>query len=241
MPRRRSKTTPSGLIVIDKPVGLSSMDVVRHVRRAGRGVKTGHAGTLDPQATGVVICCLGRGTKQIETLMNRVKVYEATIDLAAFSATDDAEGERTPVEVSAPPTHESVAAACDQFVGRIEQVPPAHSAVHVNGKRAYELARAGESVDLPTREVSIASLELLRYAWPRLDLRVTCGKGTYIRSLARDLGSALRTGGHLTALRRTAVGEHTAEQAWPLDALPTPLTEQHLLELPATDRQQAIN
>jgi len=228
----RIKRHPTGLIVIDKPAGPSSMDLVRRVRRAGRGVKTGHAGTLDPLATGIVICCLGRATKAAERLMGLAKTYEATIDLTAFTTTDDAEGQRQEVPVAAPPESAAIADAARRFEGWIEQVPPAHSAVHVAGQRAYELARAGEAVELPSRTVRVQQIEPLQLDWPEIRLRVTCGKGTYLRSLARDLGQALGTGGHLASLRRTAVGDYTLDHAWELDQLPEPLTEEHLLPAP---------
>ena len=235
-----------GLVVVDKPLGLSSMDVVRHVRRAaGRGlavgvdgaaerghspgtsrgeggkrrkVKTGHAGTLDPLATGVVICCLGKATKQVERLMGLTKVYEAAVDLTAFTTTDDREGERA--EVAPPeerPTRRAVEAALRPMVGEVDQVPPAFSAIHVQGRRAYAMARRGEAVKLGPRRVRIDAIEVLAYEWPTVTIRVTCGKGTYIRSIGRDLGRALGTGGHLAALRRTAVGPYRVEDAWPIE------------------------
>jgi tRNA pseudouridine55 synthase len=229
---RRRKLNPTGLVVVDKPAGCTSMDVVRRVRRAGRGVKTGHAGTLDPQATGVVICCLGQATKAIERLMGLTKVYEATIDLSAFTDTDDAEGASEPVAVAEPPDGDQIADTCAAFVGWVDQVPPAHSAVRVGGTRAYELARQGQVVDLPSRAVRIDQLTVRDYAWPRLRVQVTCGKGTYIRSLARDLGRHLGTGGHLAALRRTAVGGYRVDEAWALDELPDRLDASRLWPVP---------
>ncbi len=222
----------TGLVVVDKPAGPSSMDVVRRVRRAAGGVKTGHAGTLDPLATGVVICCLGRATRCVEPLMGLAKTYEATVALGAYTATDDLESEPQPVAVDAAPGGEAVASACARFVGELWQVPPAHSAARVGGRRAYRVARKGGRVELEPRLVRIDAIEVVAYDWPRLELRVTCGRGTYIRSLARDLGRALGTGGHLARLRRTAVGPYRVEQAmsWqrcgepigPEDLLPTP-------------------
>lgn len=231
----------SGLLVADKPLGLSSMDVVRRVRRAAGGAKTGHAGTLDPLATGVVICCVGKATRLVEQLMGLPKVYEAVVDLSAFTTTDDREGEREEVAVAAPPPREAVEAACRTFEGVIQQAPPAFSAVHVEGKRAYKLARKGQALNLPTRPVRIDRIEVLDYAWPLLSLRIACGRGTYIRSIARDLGRALGTGGHLASLRRTAVGPYTVEGAWNVDKLPQPLTQEHLLPMPeaAETRAQA--
>ncbi len=222
-----------GLLVVDKPLGLSSADVVREVRYSAGNCKTGHAGTLDPLATGVVICCLGQATKAVDRLMGLTKVYEAGVDLSAFTTTDDREGPRQDVAVDPPPDRDAVSAALDRFVGQIEQRPPAYSAVHVDGRRAYRLARRGEAVDLPVRTVRIDAIELLGYAWPHATLRVTCGKGTYIRSLARDLGRALRTGGHLASLRRTAVGPYTADHAWRLERVRQGVTQSDLLPAPS--------
>jgi len=227
----RYRTQLDGLLVVDKPVGVSSMDVVRRVRKAAGHCKTGHAGTLDPLASGVVICCLGRGTKLVERLMGQPKTYEATVDLSAFTATDDLEGEREAVDVPAPPTADAVRAACAAMVGTIEQTPPAYSAVHVDGQRAYKLARRGEAVELPIKTVRVDGIEVVSYAWPTLGLRVRCGRGTYIRSIARDLGRALGTGGHLTALRRTAVGAYTLDRAVAWARLEEPITEADLLPL----------
>lgn len=234
MGRRRRNSNPHlhGLIVVDKPLGLSSMDVVRRVRRAAGGAKTGHAGTLDPLATGVVICCLGRATRAAERLMGLPKVYEAAVDLSAFTTTDDREGEPKPVEVASPPTAAEIDRACRRFVGRIEQTPPAFSAVHVDGQRAYKLARRGEAVEIPTKTVRIDAIDVLSYDWPLLNVRVHCGRGTYIRSLARDLGVALGTGGHLASLRRTAVGPYTLAIAVPIERCERPITQDDLLPIP---------
>ncbi|MEX0653751.1 MAG: tRNA pseudouridine(55) synthase TruB [Phycisphaeraceae bacterium] len=221
-----------GLLVVDKPVGWSSMDVVRRVRGAAKGVKTGHAGTLDPLATGVVVCCIGRATRQVERIMGLEKTYEATVDLSAFSTTDDLEGELQPVPVTEPVTRSAVEQACATFVGEIEQVPPAHSAMRVGGRRAYKLARAGQAVPLESRQVTVYAVEVLEYAWPAVRLRVRCGRGTYIRSLARDLGKALGTGGHLTALRRTAVGPYTLAQAVTVDQCRAAVEAGALLAVP---------
>lgn len=221
-----------GLLVVDKPVGWSSMDVVRRVRRAAGGVKCGHAGTLDPLATGVVVCCLGRATRCVPEVMRLTKVYEAHVDLSAFTATDDLEGQRVEVEVASPPGRETVEAAVQRFVGEVEQTPPAFSAVHVQGRRAYELARKGREVALAPRKVRIDRIELLEYRWPVAVLRVVCGKGTYIRSLARDLGRTLGTGGHLARLRRLAVGEYDLSMAVDAQRLAKPLTQEDLIPLP---------
>ena len=218
--------------IFDKPLGLSSMDVVRRVRRAGGHCKTGHAGTLDPLATGVLICCLGKGTKCVDRLMGQPKIYRTRMDLSAFTQTDDAEGEREAIAVAQPPTRHAVEAALQKLTGLIEQKPPAYSAIKIDGQRAYKMARRGDDVEIPARTVRIDRIGLLEYDWPHLALEIECGKGTYIRSLARQIGEALGTGGHLTELRRTAVGAYTLEHSICLDALPEPLTPEHLLPLP---------
>lgn len=231
----------SGLLVIDKPLGWTSMDVVRKVRyMAGKGggrgkQKVGHAGTLDPLATGVLVMCLGKGTKLVEKLMGQAKVYEATVDLSAFTASDDAEMPREEVDVPTPPTADQVDAALEQQTGLIEQVPPNFSAVHVDGQRAYKAARQGETLELRPKQVRVDRIERLSYDWPKLELRITCGRGTYIRSIARDLGRLLGTGGHLTALRRTAVGAFTIDRAFPMDRLEGGLNQDDLIPLPAED------
>ncbi|MEX0884979.1 MAG: tRNA pseudouridine(55) synthase TruB [Phycisphaeraceae bacterium] len=222
----------TGLLIVDKPAGPSSMDVVRRVRHVAGGAKTGHAGTLDPLATGVVICCLGRATRCVEQLMGMPKTYETRVDLSAFSTTDDLEGELTPVDVPQPPTRQAVDLACARFVGSIKQVPPAHSAARINGRRAYRAARRGEKVDLPAKTVHVHAIDVLNYDWPNVVLRIACGRGTYVRSLARDLGTRLGTGGHVTSLRRTAVGPYTLERAVTFDHLTQPLGEADLLPVP---------
>ncbi len=225
----------AGLLVVDKPLGWSSMDVVRHVRKAAGFVKTGHAGTLDPLATGVVVCCIGNATKAVERLMSLPKVYDTKIDLSAFTQTDDREGEREEVEVAEPPSEEALRAALEPFVGDIEQVPPRFSAVHVDGKRAYKLAREGKEVVLEARPVRIDSIELVAYEWPIASLLITCGKGMYVRSLARDLGTSLGTGGHLASLRRTAVGPYTLDGAADAERLLAPIAQSDLLDVPPAD------
>lgn len=215
------------------------MTAVRKVRGAAGGkvkgpnkLKVGHAGTLDPLASGVLVVCLGKATRQVERLMGQGKVYEATVDLSAFTASDDAEMPREEIAVKAPPSVERIDQALSQQTGLIEQVPPNFSAVHVDGRRAYQAARQGESLALKPRQVRVDAIERLRYDWPTLELRITCGKGTYIRSIARDLGQWLGTGGHLTALRRTAVGDYTVDMAYPVERLKAGLTQEDLLPLP---------
>ncbi len=227
-----------GILLIDKPLRRTSMDVCAAIRarfrRAGapKRLKVGHAGTLDPLATGLLVVMVGRATSLCDRFMADRKEYVTTIDLSCFSSTDDAEGERTVVEAAAPPTRSAIDAALAGFIGVIQQRPPAFSAIKLDGRRAYDLARKGERVDIPARPVTIHSLEVIAYAWPLLTLRVACGKGTYIRSLARDLGVSLGVGGMLTSLRRTASGDMHVDQAVALDQLPAAMTQADLKPIP---------
>jgi tRNA pseudouridine55 synthase len=237
----------NGLLVIDKPLDWSSMTACRKVRGAAGGrvkgpnkLKVGHAGTLDPLATGVLVICVGKATKRVADLMGQRKVYEATIDLSAFTASDDAEMPREEVAVDTPPSASAIDAALDEQTGWIEQVPPNFSAIHVDGQRAYKAARQGEAVPLAPRRVRIDAIERLAYRWPIVELRITCGKGTYIRSVARDLGRSLGTGGHLTALRRTAVGDYTVDMAFPVERLANGLTQDDLLSMPDADASEGV-
>ena len=233
-----AEPTPSGLLVIDKPLRLTSMTVCRAVKRrliaagAPKRVKVGHGGTLDPLATGVVVVLVGKATKLCDAVMAGEKRYVADVDLSRTSTTDDLEGETAQVEVAPPPTRGQVEAACAGFVGTIQQRPPAYSAIWVKGERSYHMARQGRAAELPERPVVIHAIEVLGYQWPIARLDIRCGKGTYIRSLARDLGVALGTGGMLVGLRRTAVGEFTIERATPLNDLPERLTQVDLIPVP---------
>lgn len=221
-----------GIVIVDKPVGLSSMDVVRRVRRAAGHAKTGHAGTLDPLASGVVVCCLGKATKMISSLMDTTKIYDTVIDLSAFTNTDDREGDSEIIEVEPDvrPDKTAIRTALDQLTGEIEQIPPMYSAIHINGERAYKLARKGEHVEIKPRRVVVHRIEIHEYNWPNLSLTITCGKGVYIRSIGRDLGKLLNTGGHLAALRRTAVGTYTLKHAHPIERFEQPLYPDDLMD-----------
>lgn len=229
--------SPAGILVIDKPLGPTSMNICANIRwRLKRGgapkrVKVGHGGTLDPLASGVLVILVGSCTRLCDQIMAGEKGYETTIDLSAFTDTDDAEGARTPVIVPTPPTREVIESVLPRFTGEILQTPPIYSAIHVDGQRAYDLARAGKSVELKPRPVQIQELRVLAYEWPKLTLLVRCGKGTYIRSLARDLGVALGTGGTLAALRRTRVGRFLIEDARTMASLPEVLTQADLLAM----------
>lgn len=208
-----------GLLNVHKPAGPTSHDVVAAVRRRlPRRTKVGHAGTLDPFASGVLVLCVGPATRLAEHAMAGAKEYVATVVLGATSATDDPEGPITPTG-AALPDEPAVRAALPAFTGTIQQAPPAHSAIKVDGQRAYRLARAAQAVELPARPVRIDALELLRFDGDRFDLRVACGSGTYIRALARDLGQHLGCGAYCGALARTRVGPFRIEQAVPLEDL----------------------
>jgi len=221
-----------GILAIDKPTGMTSMDVVAIVRGKAGGTKTGHAGTLDPLATGVLVLALGKATRQLKWFTATDKRYVTEIDLSCFTTTDDAEGDRIAVEpLPAPPTESEISQTIETFVGSIMQRPPAHSAVKIGGRRAYELARRGIDVEIEHREVVVHTIELTRYRWPLLELDIRCGKGTYIRSLARDIGRALGTGGYCHTLRRTAVGPFTLAHCRRLEELPETLTAEDLMEL----------
>ena len=219
----------NGVINLDKPPGPSSARLVDRVKRLlPRGTKIGHAGTLDPFATGVLLLLVGKATKSCEALMGERKGYEATVKLGARTATDDLEAPEEPLDVPVIPTEGQVRDALTKQVGAIQQRPPAFSAMKVDGQRAYKLARQGGQVEIKPQTVTIYSIDLLTYAWPTVRLRVECGRGTYIRAIARDLGEALGTGGYLTELRRTFVGRFRAEDAVTLETLQADGVERHL-------------
>lgn len=210
----------TGLLVLDKPGGVTSRDAVDVAQRwFPRGTRIGHTGTLDPLATGVLVLCLGAATRLAEYVQRMRKTYTSTFRLGATSATDDADGSVTE-RAGTPPTIEAITAALAGFVGAIDQVPPAYSAAHVAGRRAYDLARSGQEVHLEARRVQVYGIDVTRYEFPWLDVTVHCGKGTYIRALARDLGERLGVGGLVQTLRRTRVGPFMVEAGLPLDATP---------------------
>lgn len=229
---------PNGIIPIDKPGGITSARVVSIVKRLlPRGTKIGHAGTLDPFATGVLLLLVGKATKACERLMDAPKQYEATIRFGATTATDDPDAPPTPWVPAGggdivPPGAASLPPVLEAFVGEILQRPPAYSALKIGGRRAYDLARQGGSVDLQPRPVRVYGIEMLEYAWPALRLRIDCGRGTYIRAIARDLGERLDVGGHLAALRRTRVGPFSAVAAVAVERLTPANVESHLVPVP---------
>ncbi len=203
-----------GFLNLDKPSGITSRAAVDAVVRCvGRKVKVGHAGTLDPLATGVLVVALGAGTRLIEYVQRMPKTYRAGVRLGATSTTDDADGEVSLVEGATPPSTEALLAALAGQVGVISQLPPRFSALKVGGKRAYDLARRGDDVALKPRAVRIDRVECREYLWPDLVIEVDCGAGTYIRSIARDVGAALGCGGYVTSLRRTRIGAFTEQES----------------------------
>jgi tRNA pseudouridine55 synthase len=207
------------LLVVDKPAGWTSHDVVARVRRLAGTRRVGHAGTLDPMATGVLVVGVGRGTRLLGHLALADKDYDATIRLGVTTSTDDAEGEVLERRDAADVTDDRLAAAVLALVGDIEQVPSAVSAIKVDGERAYKRARRGEDVQLAARPVHVARFDVVARRGDDVDVRVTCSTGTYVRALARDLGAALGVGAHLTALRRTRVGGFGLDVARTLEQL----------------------
>lgn len=227
------------IIPVDKPYGMTSFGALAHIRyliskKMGvRRIKVGHAGTLDPLATGVLILCTGRATKQIDQLQRHTKGYRATLQLGATTPSFDMEH---PVDATYPTDHITetmVRETLTHFLGEIEQVPPEYSACKVEGKRAYDLMRKGEGVQLKPKILQIDEIELEQFDADnkRITIRVVCGKGTYIRALARDIGQALNSGAYLTALRRTRVGDVKVEDCIALDDFPAWL-EAQTIEMP---------
>lgn len=206
-----------GIILMDKPAGMTSFGVVARVRRvlseqAGKKVKVGHCGTLDPFATGLLILCVGQECKNAGEYMKRDKVYEATVRLGQTSSTGDPEGDIVDVSTEQPSLLE-IEAVLEKFRGEIEQTPPMHSAIKIDGQRAYHLARQGKEVDMPSRKVTVHNLEVVDYSYPELKIRTHVSSGTYIRSLAQDIGEALGTGAYCTELRRISIAEWNVTDA----------------------------
>jgi len=212
MARKRKGNPVHGWVVLDKPYGLGSTSAVGKVRWLFQAQKAGHAGTLDPLASGILPIALGEATKTVPFMMDAAKSYEFELSWGANTTTQDAEGEVTQTSDKRP-TEAEILAALPGFIGNIEQVPPKFSAIKIDGKRAYDLARAGEDVEIKPRQVQVDDFRLISSAAESARFAVDCGKGTYIRSLARDLAATLETCGHVTVLRRTRVGPFTLEQS----------------------------
>src|ERR1700712_2007055 len=204
------------LLLVNKPYKWTSFDVVGKIRNAFKPLKlkVGHAGTLDPLATGLLIICTGKMTKQIDSFQAEEKEYTGTMTLGAVTPTYDLESEPEQKFPTDHITPEQINEACKQFIGDIQQYPPAHSAIKIDGERLYEKARRGEEVELRLRNVTISEFEITRIELPEVDFRVVCSKGTYIRSLVHDFGKALNNGAYLSKLRRTRSGNYKITEAW---------------------------
>ena len=217
--RMLNKYEEGQVVLIDKPLKWTSFDVIRKIRHAIKIKKVGHAGTLDPLATGLLIVCTGKFTKRINEFMGQEKEYTGTITLGAVTPTYDLESEPQDFKPYEHLTEEDIKAATLQFTGEIMQTPPAHSAIKKDGKRLYELARAGEEVKPEPRKVTITECTITHIALPIVSFKVVCSTGTYIRSLANDLGAALGCGGYLSELRRTRIGAFKVEDAVAIEDL----------------------
>ncbi len=204
------------LLLVNKPYKWTSFDVVGKIRNAFKPLKlkVGHAGTLDPLATGLLIICTGKMTKQIDTFQAEEKEYTGTFTLGATTPTYDLESEPEQKFPTEQISEQQIQEACKQFIGEIQQYPPAHSAIKVDGERLYEKARRGEDVELKARTITISEFEITRIELPEVDFRVVCSKGTYIRSLANDFGIALNNGAYLSRLRRTRSGNFNVDESW---------------------------
>lgn len=231
------------ILYIDKPLRFTSFDVVNKIRYTlcrtlkVRKLKVGHAGTLDPMATGVMIVCTGRSTKQIEEFQYHDKEYVATLRLGATTPSYDLEKEINAYYPTEHITREKVEEVLQQFRGTIEQIPPSFSAIKIGGVRAYEMARKGRDVELKPKTLVIDEIELLDYSMPYITIRVVCSKGTYIRALARDIGQALQSGAHLTALKRTRIGDVTLDKCLSLEDFPQWLSQQEI-DIPQNEEKQ---
>ncbi|WP_245944901.1 tRNA pseudouridine(55) synthase TruB [Pelagibacterium lacus] len=217
-PRKRARRDLSGWLVFNKPYDMSSTEAVGKLRWLFGAKKAGHAGTLDPLATGVLPIAFGEATKTVPAVQDGTKVYHFDIVWGAATATDDTEGEVIATS-DIRPDHAAIAAVLPRFRGVITQIPPAFSAIRIGGERAYDLARAGEKLDMPPRQVEIDALEIVTHTEARTRLSATCSKGTYVRALARDIAEALGTRGHVGALHRARVGGFTDADAISLDAV----------------------
>jgi len=232
----------SGIIVVNKPKGMSSRTAVDHVQEwFAEKIPTGHAGTLDPLATGVLVICLGWTTRLVEYIQSMKKVYKTVIMLGANSATDDSEGPIDEIMVKSAPTLIEIQTALKHFEGEILQTPPSVSAARVNGKRSYRLARKGKPELPPPKIVEVSSIHIIKYEYPLLELEITCGKGTYIRSIARDLGALIKTGGYVLELERTSIGTFSIADSHSINQPPTTSEKTILPQELAVDSMQKLS
>ncbi len=224
-----------GFINLNKPVGITSAKALYKVRSASGMRKSGHSGTLDPAASGVLVLCVGKATKTVECLMNHPKVYEATARLDVTSESLDSDSGLIPVETPNIPTHSDVTEAVSSFEGTQEQIPPIVSALKIGGVPAYKLARRGEQPTMKPRKITVYWMRLIAYDWPTISFEMACGRGTYVRSVIRDLGEKLNCGGCLTGLIRRQVGPFHIDDAWTLDRLQTANPVDYILPLSRWD------
>lgn len=220
----------NGLLLINKPIGITSFDCIRVLRRQTGVRKIGHAGTLDPLATGLMLLLFGTACKQAQNFSKLDKRYVAQITLGATSTTGDNEGDKTIVPHTAP-QREVVLEALAKFQGQLTQVPSAYSAIKIDGKEAYKRARAGEKIEMPSRQVTVYETTLIRYGYPIIELDTKVSSGTYIRTLAQDLGEALGTGAYLSGLERTEVGEFRLGEAIVLDGADETMVAEHMRDV----------
>jgi tRNA pseudouridine55 synthase len=220
----------NGLLLVNKPIGITSFDVIRRLRRATGVRKIGHAGTLDPLASGLMLVLFGAACKQAQIFTKLDKRYAAEVRLGADSSTGDGEGEKTPVSDRAPDRLE-VETALEHLTGEIMQTPPVYSAIKIGGQEAYKHARAGRMVEMPSRQVTVYENRLVRYEYPVVELDAKVSSGTYIRTLAEDLGRRLGTGAYLSGLVRTEVGEYRLEEALVPDEIDAAMAAQHLRDV----------
>lgn len=220
----------NGLLLVNKPIGITSFDIIRRLRQITGVRKIGHAGTLDPLASGLMLMLFGTACKQAQTLTKLDKRYLAHVTLGANSTTGDGEGEKTVIS-DIEPTREQIVAAIDRLTGAITQTPSMYSAIKIHGQEAYKYARAGLTVEMPSREVTIYEHKLTDYSYPVIELDAKVSSGTYIRSLAEDLGTLLGTGAYLSGLVRSEVGEYSLHEAAVLDEIESATVEQHLRQL----------
>ena len=224
-PEQQAEFAAGKVLLIDKPLHWTSFDVVRKIRNSIRIKKVGHAGTLDPLATGLLIVCTGKFTKRINEFMKAGKIYTGTITLGATTPTYDLESEPENHLPVSDLTKEQLQSTANTFTGDIEQIPPIYSAIKKDGEAMYKLARRGEEVDMQARPIHIESFKITEVNLPVVSFEVACGTGTYIRSLAHDFGAALGCGGHLSELRRTQIGEEKVDDAFTMDSFLTQFPE----------------
>lgn len=212
-----AKEIPNKIIAVNKPIGPTSNDILTEIKKKlGLRKGVGHAGTLDPLASGVLVVGIGKATKKLNDIVKKEKEYITTIKLGVESETDDAEGNKKEIKIEKIPSPDDINKVIKTFIGEIEQTPPIYSAIKVKGKEAYKLARSGKEVKLKPRKALIKKIEIIKYQWPFLELKVVTGPGVYIRSLARDIGKKLKTGGYVYRLERIRVGDFKIKFAIPI-------------------------